>query len=132
MYERTALLTFVLEPADLDLDLQCDTILPDWLVEKVAEKVALGWAVIFDPPYREETQYGLTCETTWTEWGLRRGVAPSQPFQIRIYTEEGTDEVSWEFVGLVTPPDTADTIAAWLMWFMQRRTSRFVVARRFT
>lgn len=97
---------------------------PEWLEYELE---SAGLEGILSPTYRHvESKDDLGIfRSTWLEWGLRRGIAPGQPFQMYIepprYTRdyEGDCDVEWDCVEIerVQPWPNHQVIAAWDRFF---------------
>lgn len=95
--------------------------IPGWLHDEINDS---GWDIILSPQHRTtESGLGWVFATTWTEWALREGIAPGQPFRIRVWPPEYSQdywgewdcEWYWEHVDKM-PYDNEDTLAAWEAW----------------
>lgn len=103
--------------------------IPGWLYDEINES---GWDIILSPQHRTaESGLGWCFASTWTEWALREGIAPGQPFRIRVWPPEYSQdywgewdcEWEWEHVDKM-PYDNEDTLAAWEAWFKGVRAYR--------
>jgi len=100
----------ILDPEDLGIQFASeDEDVPGWLDYELGE---IGWDIL-----------GLGCYDAET-WALKEGIAPGQPFQVRIdpphYHQDywGEWDVDYEWDIIDKAPFTNDmTLAAWLAWF---------------
>lgn len=126
----TVYLWFELLPngEDLYLDTSADTSVgsaPEWM------EYDFDLDIIIDPQWRrEESGLGWIFTRTWHEWGLREGIAPWQPFLLKVcepvYDKIWTDcgyeydvEWDWDIVEVqALPPD--QVLRRWVTWHRWR------------
>lgn len=92
---------------------------PKWLSRELEEND--GWKTFLMPEHRaEKTGLGWVFGTTWTEWALREGIAPGQPFSVATqrpyYSRDYYGECDVEFycdLHSIAPWPTERVLAAW-------------------
>lgn len=104
--------------------------MPEGLVDITTE---LGWDSAFYVAFTtEESGLGWVFDTSWTEWALRNGVAPYQPFLIKMdglptyyatCDEWDVDFAPWEIVEK-EPWSAFEVSRHWEHWFMMRTRYR--------
>lgn len=123
-----------LELVEMDVDQEGNS--PSWVVDD--HSFCLTDAVSADSKY--EVVEGLELRCGWSRWALEHGVAPGQPFLIRVHATEGSSSFNgetteydswntWELLA-IRPWPARKVLRSWTRFFAERiHGARMAAAR---